>query len=66
MSGPGELAQGKGWALGWTGAARGCKILARHSVGHTLILNTLARRVAGVAMPLRDTGEWGLHFGAHP
>lgn len=49
MSDPGELVQGEGWELGWIGEVRGCKILARHSVGHTLILNIL---VQGLPMGL--------------
>lgn len=63
MSGPGELAHGAvGWTLGWTGEARGYKILVRHSVGHTLILDILLHKVADGAVPLCDAGEWGLSF----
>lgn len=48
--------------MGWTGEARGYKILVRHSVGHTLILDILLHKVADGAVPLCDAGEWGLSF----
>lgn len=63
MSYPGELVQGEGWELGWIGEVRGCKILARHSVGHTLILNILVKGLPNGAVPLCGTEEWGLSFG---